>query len=351
MNRPTAEFQLSFLEYIQRLLDGGGFTATYKFALLMAIADLSVEKGGDPVSSLPLHARDVAEKFIRYYSRQALPYSGPDGTAAGIIHQNTDKQARVVNLVREAIPAYDATGIQAIAKKLQRDKLLVGKVASTVATMSLWKLQTVAGEVDDFLYENKGKGREFELRPGVSYCFRKFHGFIYRLVQSSWVKFIRERQQNHNLLGKTSDLADFMFGVDRSSLKPYRALLDDLQKGRCFYCSTGTGVGHIDHFIPWSWYSLDLGHNFVLSCEACNGKKHDWLAAPEHLGRWLDRNENHDVAMRGFFESNSLPYDSDGSLFIARWAYGRVAENGGPTWVRKKEFEKISVVEGWRFPG
>jgi hypothetical protein len=40
---PTPERQVEFLRNIQRLLAEGLFTASYKFALLHAIADLAVE--------------------------------------------------------------------------------------------------------------------------------------------------------------------------------------------------------------------------------------------------------------------------------------------------------------------
>lgn len=56
-DRPSSSFQLEFLNYIQRLLDGGGFTATYKFALLMALADLAVESGIEGPSPLPWHGK------------------------------------------------------------------------------------------------------------------------------------------------------------------------------------------------------------------------------------------------------------------------------------------------------
>ncbi len=42
MKVPSAEKQIRFLNNIQRLFTEGGFTATYKYALLMALADLSV---------------------------------------------------------------------------------------------------------------------------------------------------------------------------------------------------------------------------------------------------------------------------------------------------------------------
>ena len=40
---PSAEQQLNFLQHLQRLFDEGEFVATYKYALLMALAELSVE--------------------------------------------------------------------------------------------------------------------------------------------------------------------------------------------------------------------------------------------------------------------------------------------------------------------
>lgn len=168
--------------------------------------------------------------------------------------------------------------------------------------MPLWKLQTIGGEVRDILYENVGTGREFALRPGMAYCFRKFHGFTHRMAQDSWARFVRGLRQNHQILDETADLANFMFGADRASLAPYRNLLADLQGRRCFYCDSSKGVDQVDRFIPWSWYSIDLGHNFVLACERCNGAKSDMLAAPEHLDRWLCRNGTSGGVLREYFE-------------------------------------------------
>jgi len=47
MPRSTPEQQIQFLIKIQRLLGEGRFAALYKFTLLQALADLSVEKGDD----------------------------------------------------------------------------------------------------------------------------------------------------------------------------------------------------------------------------------------------------------------------------------------------------------------
>lgn len=47
MSPPSERAQVEFLTHIQRLLSEGGFTASYKFALLLALADIAVEMGDD----------------------------------------------------------------------------------------------------------------------------------------------------------------------------------------------------------------------------------------------------------------------------------------------------------------
>ena len=49
----------------------------------------------------------------------------------------------------------------------------------------LWKLQTVGREHLDFLYANMGAGNTITLRPGVAFCFRKFHPLISDLVRGA----------------------------------------------------------------------------------------------------------------------------------------------------------------------
>jgi hypothetical protein len=44
---PTSDEQIQFMINIQRLLDEGLFTASYKFVLLLALADLCIEQGCD----------------------------------------------------------------------------------------------------------------------------------------------------------------------------------------------------------------------------------------------------------------------------------------------------------------
>lgn len=70
----TPEDQVQFLLRLQRLLREGQFTATYKFGLLMALSELSVERGDDSGAPLPNDSEKLAEKFVEYYWRHTVPY-------------------------------------------------------------------------------------------------------------------------------------------------------------------------------------------------------------------------------------------------------------------------------------
>ena len=61
---PTAQEQLKFLKNIQLILQSGSFSSTYKFALLISLSRLAIEKGEDSGESLSLEYTDIAEKFI-----------------------------------------------------------------------------------------------------------------------------------------------------------------------------------------------------------------------------------------------------------------------------------------------
>jgi hypothetical protein len=78
---PAPEEQIRFLINLQRLLSEGLFVATYKYALLLALADIAVESGGDDDGPHEISTRRIAEKFICYYWRQCSPYMSLRGGA------------------------------------------------------------------------------------------------------------------------------------------------------------------------------------------------------------------------------------------------------------------------------
>ena len=76
--KPSPDVQLVFLSKLQRLFAEGDFTATYKFALLISLADLAVELGDDSGAALELGHRGIAAKFIELYWQQSAPYSAAE---------------------------------------------------------------------------------------------------------------------------------------------------------------------------------------------------------------------------------------------------------------------------------
>jgi hypothetical protein len=163
---PSAEEQIGFLLQLQRLLTEGQFTATYKYALLMSLADTAVEEGDDSGDPLVINTRRIAEKFVEYYWRQAMPYvPGRQNAGMIVLRQNTDRQATIVRLVGDARVKYGNS--IAAAKRHQVDwRRLVNAVDQVIRVMPLWKLQMVGRTVLDFIYENRGNGNTVTLRFG-----------------------------------------------------------------------------------------------------------------------------------------------------------------------------------------
>ena len=97
---PTADQQIEFLAKVQRIFTEGEFTATYKFALLIALSDLAVELGRDTGEPLSLDMKQIAEEFIELYWPMRRPYqSGLPGSRSDILAQNKGTQAAVLNQI------------------------------------------------------------------------------------------------------------------------------------------------------------------------------------------------------------------------------------------------------------
>ena len=97
----TPEEQVQFLRKVQRLLGEGLFLTTYKYALLMGLADLSVQIGNDSGGSLDIDAEKIAEKFIECYRRQTLPF-----LCSVVLRQYAGKPPVVVTLLLQIRSKY-----------------------------------------------------------------------------------------------------------------------------------------------------------------------------------------------------------------------------------------------------
>jgi hypothetical protein len=340
--------QLDILRRLQRVLEEGGFVATYKLALLQALADLSVEHGPAREGTLQLPLNEIAAKFIAYYWRQTAPFSGQDGSAEGsILKQDTGRQATIVNSI---VAARSRSGGNLAA--YQRDSnawpRLVARVARTVEAMPLWKLQSVGQEIDEFLYRRADFANGcILLLPGVADTLRSFHGLITHLIRGSWVGQVRRIGGNRDLLGESADLYSFLFGTGRQNLDGYRGVLREFQSARCFYCLKEVrDEGAADHFIPWARYPIDLGHNFVFAHTTCNGSKSDYLAHPDHLVHWREQNLDRADELADVLRDAGLSNDASRSQFIARWAYEQGENAGAHVWLRRGALTRLDG--SWR---
>lgn len=322
--------QLELLNKLQRILSEGVFVATYKFALLLALAELSIEKTPASDGSLAIPLDELSERFIVLYWPQTAPFATGE-----MLQQSTGPQASAIRLIarfRESAPTLAA------ARRHRGWKTLIRAVGRVLVTMPLWKLQRVGPDRLVCLYEEKLIDGAIVLLPGVAAFFQRQFGIVQALVQMAWLSFVQELAPNRALLGSTGNLAEFLFGSNRTAL---RALIDGLtgmQAARCFYCGRALRDQlEVDHFVPWSRYPRDLGHNFVLAHRTCNQRKGDMLAAVDHLERWVARNRTREPELQQIFAAARFLGDADASFSVTEWAYGLAERSGSRVWVRGRE--------------
>ncbi len=328
--RPSAEEQIEFLKNIQLIINSGSFTSTYKFALLISLVNIAIESQVIGRESLEIHYRELAEQFLFLYWQQALPYSEESGEPV-ILHQNNGPQAAVINHVQSLQMAH---GTLARARASQDWRSVVGKVAQMIKRYPAQYLQNVGGTSLEFLYQWSSTGMTITLKPGVAYILRQFNGIIRQLSEQAWLEFVRVNRQNIELFANEHDLYNFMFATERQALNKLLPLLEEMQKGHCFYCNkrvTKSGA-EVDHFIPWSLYSVDTGHNFVLADRTCNSKKSNHLAAEPFLENWLERNVLHDQFIQTEFTQAGFLCNQERSNSIAKWAYQNAKANNFLVW-------------------
>lgn len=349
-SRPSPEDQVRFIANIERILSEGSFVATYKYALLVALVELAIERGDDSNRELVLSIRDIADKFAELYWRQAAPYEATGVSGPGfVLHQNTGRQAgAITRLARLRDELKGSRSTLAEARRTADWKRLVGQMQTLLKTMPLWRLQRVGHEDNRFLYEPGPGASNITLLPGVACHLRERAPLIRRLAETEWLRFVLSLEQNQPVLGRAVGLSEFLFGSGRAALslkvsKPLR----ELQDGECFYCQHKLPAeAAVDHFIPWSRYPRDLAHNLVLAHGACNSRKSDLLGGEMYLERWAQFLSEHDSDLLQIGTEAGLLVDRATSVAVAEWSYGHAERVQAQVWLGGTKYGHLAA--DWR---
>lgn len=340
--------QIDFIAYIQRLLVEGDFSATYKYALLHALADICIEKPmkDNPNARLEIRFSDIVEKFISLYWQHALPFTaGGQHQSDDLLKQNAGKQAKIITELHECHNS-NISNINQL-KRSPRWPALYRDTLKTLKDGPLWRLQILEKTEQCFLYPHDKSKNSITLNPGIGYCFRRFYDLVVHLARNAWLAKIQSIPANNSVLGAQTHLNDFLFGVDRQTITKARPLLEQIQQGKCFYCQKPlNGRTDVDHFIPFAKYANDLGHNFVAAHSACNNSKRDYLGALVHRDRWYEQNiivhsQTITDELNKYFNC-----DLQRSEAVTSWAYQVAAKNNAQLWVEKGVFEAFVLQRG-----
>lgn len=363
---------IAFAERLLTLLDEGAFTATYKYAVLLALMDLCFEhstRDGKRMAGAPtsVTTRQLAEKVIELYWPHAVPFANDDASAskaaarrARILRQNQPTrrgaggQAEIVSAIvrfRERHATDSSAPLsRARARALPAFEKLVRDVEWKLVEMPLPRLQQVGKSDEAFIYrinwDRAVKRRDLDDHRRFDNQIRfigaagdhlvRLAGLLRPLIQREWAAMVARFNDLPD-----SRLEDFLFGADRVSLAPVRGPLTDLQSGRCFYCDARLRNDvAVDHFVPWSRYPNNALENLVVADEKCNGNKSDHLAAAEHVARWHQRNRQCASDLSSIAQQTLWEQGPDRSLNVARALYLRLPP-GVRLWRGQREFEVL----------
>jgi hypothetical protein len=330
---------LRFAERLLSLIDSGRYSATYKFATLLAILDLAAEHT-DPTSGPPdlLHGRDVAARVIELYWPQSAGYAATPDSSKRTLSQSpqNDIPAKLARWRAQYGLGDGATLTDAERANPKGWGNVVADLTAVVIGMPLAKLQKFGdgrNAVEDrFIYEFRwaegvkrstveraGFDDRLYLRPGVGEWLVRLTPLLRPLVEAKWTKRVAERNPefvDHQLLDA------FLFGADRINLDRVRIPLLELQKGDCFYCHRRIRQPpEIDHFLPWSRHPDNTLDNLVAAHRACNGAKSASIAGLDHLEHWLARSQQTDDPLAVLAHNLDWPRKSARTIATARAVY------------------------------
>lgn len=350
-------------ERILEMLDEGRYTATYKYAVLLALMDLCLERtraSGAPPDTVT--TRELAEKIVEIYWPHTMPF-GEGAPEARVLRQNATGQAEVVAAItrfRSRHAPEAATSWQGRSAAPEAYAGLVRAVEWKLIEMPLPRLQRMGAMRAEFLYQigwdehipkravdrylggaTEAFDNRVQLKPRVGEYLVQLNGLLRPLIHRRWCAMVAA-------LNRLEDarLEGFLFGAERVVTVRVRAGLWDIQGKRCFYCD-GRVVdprrGHVDHFIPWARYPDNGIENLVVADVACNGDKGSSLVAAGHVERWAARLSgagSNASALAELARRTGWDRHPERTVSVARGIYLNLPRSAR-LWLRGKEFVAV----------
>jgi hypothetical protein len=365
---PDERGPIALAERILALLEEGRFTATYKYAVLLALIDLSLEKTSrDGSAPDMITTLELARKVVEIYWPHCTPYHGrAEGSVLRQSGGGRDSQAEIVARIarfrgKSAPDPSSPIGRARLAAPVAFERV-VRFVEWKLIEMPLPRVQQFGHGYDPFLYQihwdrqvryaevrryQRGEPGDFDnrinLNPDVGEHLVLLNGLLRPLIHRQWAALVARMNGLEE-----AQLEAFLFGARRVSLDPVRAGLQELQGNRCFYCddrlqARRAGGPQVDHFIPWARYPNNAIENLVVAHDRCNRQKRDFLAYHDHVARWRARLDTGtglaadlaDLATAARWES-----DDRRSLSVARGIYLHLPAHV-PLWIRADQFGEL----------
>ena len=360
MTGPDERGAIGFAEKILELLDEGRYTATYKYAVLLALIDVCLERtqaSGAPPEMVT--TRQLAEKIVEIYWPHTMPYVSP--SVSTILKQNLSGQAEILTLIqrfrehhapepsvpqwqsRIAAPKHYARLVRDVEWKLIEMPLprlqIMGLSSQPFIYEIFWDQSVVRRDVAPYLVgEHSTFDNRVMLRPRIGEYLLQLSGLLRPIIQRRWAAMVAKLNSLEE-----SQLDEFLFGAHRVQTATIRAGLWDIQDGRCFYCQRSVKNlvdAEVDHFVPWSRYPDEGLDNLVVADKRCNALKSNSLAATEHLACWVGRfaedssvySQLEDLSERAGWVRHSFR-----SLSVARAIYLRLPSDAR-LWLRDRQF-------------
>jgi hypothetical protein len=208
---------IAFAEKVLELLDEGRYTATYKYAVLLALMDTCLEhtqRSGAPPEMVT--TRQLADKIVELYWPHTVPFVGV--APATVLKQNTSGQAEMISAITRfrarhasdpSVPRWESR--MRAPEAYERLVRLVRLVEWKLIEMPLPRLQIMGQSHRPFIYEiywdQRVEQREVTrylaagsssfdnrvmLRPGVGEYLLQLNGLLRPLIQRRWAAMVAQ---------------------------------------------------------------------------------------------------------------------------------------------------------------